>query len=64
MIEFNMNYNLSSFIIYNAYIVDGNIVTDLLSIGGKVNAMGPDPSLPAIVDGLNVLIVFLKAMQV
>ena len=53
MIGFNMNYNLSSFITYNAHIVDGNVVTDLLSIGGKVNATGPDPPSPAIVGGLN-----------
>jgi len=48
-----MNYNVASFITYNAHIVDGNVVTDLLSIGGKTNVTGPDPPSPAIVGGLN-----------
>jgi len=48
-----MNYSVASFITYNAHIVDGNVVTDLLSIGGKTNATGPDPPSPAIVGGLN-----------
>jgi len=53
MTGFNMNYNLVSFLAYNAHIVDGNVITDLLSIGGKTNATGPDPPSPAIVGGLN-----------
>ena len=44
---------MSSFIIYNAYIMNENGVTDLLSIGDKVNTMGPDPPLSAIIGGLN-----------
>jgi len=48
-----MNYNLSSFIMYNVHIVNENVVTDLLNIGNKVNVMGTDPLLLAIIGGLN-----------
>jgi hypothetical protein len=46
------------FVTYAAHLVDGNIVTDLLSIGGKTSKTGPDPPLPAIVGGLNTHAVF------
>ena len=48
-----MNYNLSSFIMYNVHIVNENVVTDLLSIGDKVNVMDTDPLLLAIIGGLS-----------
>jgi hypothetical protein len=39
-------------------LVDGNLVTNLLSIGGKTKKTGPDPPKPAIVGGLNTHDVF------
>ncbi|KAF6755033.1 hypothetical protein DFP72DRAFT_898260 [Ephemerocybe angulata] len=50
---FNMQNNLARFVTYAAHIVDGNLVTDLVSIGGKTRETGPDPGAPAIVGGLN-----------
>jgi len=38
---------------YNTHIVNENIITDLLSIGDKVNVMGTDPLSLAIIGGLN-----------
>jgi unspecific peroxygenase len=38
---------------YAAHLLDGNLVTDLLSIGDKTPLTGPDPPAPAIVGGLN-----------
>ncbi|KAJ2911500.1 heme-thiolate peroxidase, partial [Candolleomyces efflorescens] len=55
---FNMVHGTAVFITYGAHIVDGNLVTDLLSIGGKTPRTGPDPPAPAIVGGLNTHAVF------
>ncbi|KAF5335382.1 hypothetical protein D9611_011765 [Ephemerocybe angulata] len=55
---FNMQNNLARFVTYAAHIVDGNLVTDLVSIGGKTRETGPDPGAPAIVGGLNTHAVF------
>jgi unspecific peroxygenase len=38
---------------YAAHLLDGNPITDLLSIGSKTPKTGPDPPAPAIVGGLN-----------
>ena len=38
---------------YAAHLLDGNLVTDLISIGDKTPKTGPDPPTPAIVGGLN-----------
>lgn len=46
------------FVTYTAHLVDGNLVTDLLSIGGKTKLTGPDPPHPATVGGLNTHAVF------
>jgi hypothetical protein len=46
------------FAAYSAHLVDGNLVTDLLSIGGKTSKTGEDPPPPAIVGGLNTHTVF------
>ena len=43
---------------YAAHLVDGNLLTDLLSIGGKTSKTGEDPPPPAIVGGLNTHGVF------
>jgi hypothetical protein len=39
--------------VYPAMLVDGNLVTNVLSIGGKTKKTGPDPPKPAIFGGLN-----------
>ena len=41
-----------------AMLVDGNQVTNLLSIGSKSSKTGPDPPKPAIVGGLDTHAVF------
>jgi len=53
-----MGNDLAIFITYAAHLVDGNLVTNLLSIGGKTGKTGPDPPSPAIVGGLNTHAVF------
>lgn len=53
-----MGNNLAVFVTYAAFLVDGNLVTNLLSIGGKTNATGPDPPAPAVVGGLSTHAVF------
>jgi hypothetical protein len=53
-----MGNDLALFITYGAMLVDGNLVTNLLSIGGKTSGTGPDPPNPAIVGGLNTHAVF------
>ncbi|KAF8805489.1 Cloroperoxidase [Phlegmacium glaucopus] len=55
---FNMGNDLAVFITYAAHLVDGNMLTNLLSIGGKSDKTGPDPPKPAIVGGLNTHAVF------
>lgn len=55
---FNMENSLAQFVTYAAHLVDGNLVTDLLSIGGKTRKTGPDAPPPAIVGGLNTHAVF------
>ncbi|KAJ2923960.1 heme-thiolate peroxidase, partial [Candolleomyces eurysporus] len=55
---FNMEHGTAVFLTHAAHIVDGNLVTDLLSIGEKTKNTGPDPPAPAIVGGLNTHAVF------
>ncbi|KAF9480745.1 Cloroperoxidase [Pholiota conissans] len=55
---FNMGNDLAIFVTYAAFLVDGNLITNLLSIGGKTSATGPDPPAPASVAGLNTHAVF------
>lgn len=55
---FNMGNDLAVFTTYGAMLVDGNLITNLLSIGGKSARTGPDPPEPAIVGGLNTHAVF------
>jgi hypothetical protein len=55
---FNMEPGTAVFVTYAAHLVDGNLVTDLLSIGEKTRKTGPDPPAPAIVGGLNTHAVF------
>lgn len=53
-----MGNDLAVFVTYAAMLVDGNLVTNLLSIGGKTKLTGPDPPKPAIVGGLDTHAVF------
>ncbi|TEB20542.1 hypothetical protein FA13DRAFT_1837000, partial [Coprinellus micaceus] len=55
---FNMESQTARFTTYAAFLVDGNLVTDLVSIGEKTRKTGPDPPKPAIVGGLNTHAVF------
>ncbi|KAF9443253.1 aromatic peroxygenase precursor [Macrolepiota fuliginosa MF-IS2] len=50
---YNMENKFASFITYAAHLVDGNIVTDLLSIGPTTPKTGPTPPAPATAGGLN-----------
>lgn len=53
-----MHNGLAIFVTYAAHLVDGNLLTDLLSIGRKTYLTGPDPPTPAVVGGLNTHDVF------
>lgn len=53
-----MENSFAKFVTYAAHLVDGNVVTDLMSIGEKTPKTGPDPPAPAIVGGLNTHAVF------
>jgi len=55
---FNMENSIALLVTYAAFLVDGNVVTNLLSIGGKTSFTGPDPPSPAIVGGLDTHAVF------
>jgi hypothetical protein len=55
---FNFDNDLVKFTCYAAFLVDGNLITDKLSIGGKTHETGPDPPSPATVGGLNTHNVF------
>ncbi|TEB27715.1 aromatic peroxygenase precursor [Coprinellus micaceus] len=55
---FNMDSGTARFVTYAAHLVDGNLVTDLLSIGGKTRKTGQDTGPPAIIGGLNTHAVF------
>lgn len=53
-----MGNDLALLVTYAAMLVDGNQLTNLLSIGGKSTKTGPDPPPPAIVGGLDAHGVF------
>ena len=55
---FNMGNGLAVFVTYAAFLVDGNLITNRLSIGGKTRLTGPNPPPPAIVGGLDTHAVF------
>ncbi|TFK21675.1 aromatic peroxygenase precursor [Coprinopsis marcescibilis] len=50
---FNMETQGARIATYSAHILEGNLVTDLLSIGGKTSRTGPDPPAPATVAGIS-----------
>jgi len=53
-----MENGIAKFVTYAALLVDGNPVTNLMSIGGKSSLTGQDPPSPAIVGGLDTHAVF------
>ncbi|TFK18472.1 Cloroperoxidase [Coprinopsis marcescibilis] len=53
MAGFNMDHGTARLATYVGHILNGNVVTDLLSIGGKTDKTGPDPPPPASVGGIN-----------
>jgi len=53
-----MGNDLALLVTYAAMLVDGNQLTNLMSIGGKTPATGADPPPPAIVGGLDTHGVF------
>jgi hypothetical protein len=54
-----MANDLAKFTCYAAFIVNGNPITNLLSIGEKSSKTGPDPEAPGpVVGGLNTHNVF------
>ena len=53
-----MGNDLAVFLTYGVHLVDGNLLTDLISIGGKTPETGPDPAAPAIVGGFDTHAVF------
>ncbi|TFK23902.1 aromatic peroxygenase precursor [Coprinopsis marcescibilis] len=52
MAGFNMDIQAAKLATYIGHLLDGNPVTDLLSIGGKTSRTGPDPKGPSKVSGL------------
>jgi hypothetical protein len=51
-IGFNMDNNVAVFTTYAAFLVDGNLVTNLISIGQQTDKTGPSPPRPATAGGL------------
>ena len=58
-----MGNDLAVFVTYAAFLVDGNMITNLLSISGKSPETGPDSPQPAIVGGLDTHGVFEGAQS-
>lgn len=54
----NLDWGFAVFVTWGALLVDGNLLTNLMSLGPKSNQTGPDPPAPAIVGGLNAHAVF------
>ena len=57
-----MGNDLAVFLAYATFLVDGNPLTNLMSIGGKTPLTGPDPPQPAMVGGLDTHVVFEGAI--
>jgi hypothetical protein len=48
-----LDNTLAIFVTYSALLVDGNPITNQLSIGGKTPLTGPDPPGGPIIGGLD-----------
>lgn len=55
---FNMDHTLAVFATYAAFLVDGNLLTNLVSIGKKSPETGPNPPAPATAGGMNTPTLF------
>ncbi|EJD35888.1 heme-thiolate peroxidase [Auricularia subglabra TFB-10046 SS5] len=51
---FNMGHDIAIFVTYAAFLVNGNHLTNLMSIGGPSPLTGTAPPMPALAGGLNV----------
>lgn len=49
----NLGNDFAKFLVYQAHLMNGNPLTNLLSIGMKTPETGPDPPKPALVGGLS-----------
>ena len=63
LLGLNMGNDLAVFVTWGAFLVDGNHLTNWMSIGQKSAATGPDPPEPAIVGGLDTHKVFEGAQD-
>ena len=59
---FNMGNDITVFVTYSTFLADGNLLTNLLSIGGKTLLTGPDPPQPAIAGSLDTHAIFEGAI--
>ena len=50
---FNLENSFARFLVYSTFLVNGNPVTNLMSIGDKTSLTGQDPPKPATVAGLD-----------
>lgn len=53
-----MEWSFAILVTWGAFLVDGNLLTNLMSIGAKSKGTGLNPPAPAIVGGLNTHGVF------
>ncbi|KIJ41407.1 hypothetical protein M422DRAFT_226599 [Sphaerobolus stellatus SS14] len=49
----NLGNDFAKFLAYQAFLMNGNPITNLMSIGMKTPLTGPDPPKPALVGGLS-----------
>ena len=63
LLGFNMGNDLAVLVTWGAFLVDGNHLTNWMSIGQKSAATGPNPPAPAIVGGLDTHKVFEGVTQ-
>ena len=57
-----MGNDLAIFVTFAAFLVNGNPITNLMSIGGATPLTGPNPPQPATVGGLDTHNVFEGAI--
>ncbi|PPQ65538.1 hypothetical protein CVT26_000495 [Gymnopilus dilepis] len=50
---FNLENSFARFLVYSTFLVNGNPITNLMSIGAATPLTGPNPPAPATVAGLN-----------
>ncbi|KDR67092.1 hypothetical protein GALMADRAFT_80170 [Galerina marginata CBS 339.88] len=50
---FNLENEFARFLVYSTFLVNGNPITNLMSIGGQTSGTGTNPPAPATVGGLN-----------